>query len=172
MTRTIFCLGLQSLSLFWAVSKSRKKGRAKNEVDIRQGVKSVIFNTAFSAITRIFYRASQGCCYLPPIKKRLAKPHSSSLFWNALFSGEGAAVSLTCCRSLFFASTLFLILSSCTVEPEGWKGFDSSSSPLVALLLDRFWHGPSLPSLNDSRDEAFTVMGRRMLNFWSILSNC
>ena len=52
----------------------------------------------------------------------------------------------------FIMPTLLLVLSSCAVEHEGWKGFEGSSSPLVGLLLDHLWHGPSVLSLNDTTD--------------------
>lgn len=44
---------------------------------------------------------------------------------------------------LRFCSVLFLFIAhfSCTIEPKVWKGWESSLSPLVELLLDHFWHG-------------------------------
>lgn len=165
MTSTIFCLGLQSLSPFWAVSKSRKQGQAKKEeVDVRQGVKTVTFDICPPAVTRMFSRTSP-VGYLPAVTEALARTSSSRLSWNSPVCLGGVTVCLLFYKPPF----LFLVLSGCTIEHEVWKGCERSS-PLVELLLDHSWHIPSVLSLNDSRDGQHVVM--RMLQCQTPHSTC
>lgn len=142
MTSAIFCLVLQSLSPFWALSESKNKGQAKEGVDIRQLVTTVIPDISVSHCTyhRTEPLVSATCQQLRKLAQNLF-----FLFDLKLSSSESiefSLISVACSFSSFF---FFLFLVAPQNTKVGRKRRDHQVHWLNGFhtVLDLF-HLPSL----------------------------